>query len=464
MTIVEGVNITEAGCPIRDPRFPDAWPTHQAPLNLTIFILYTLYFLSGLIVYYVRRQAPYLKARNFSLVCINAIGGYLLFLSGPLREAIGRDQVSCDFYFMLDALALPMYVAPNCARFFIFYYRARWAEERRKLVNSEDSANVNNKETLKTLQILKRFSSSQFGLIGMAFPFIPVIIWIIIRLVTMPWYLNGCIGCILYSSESRIILIIVAALGAIMFFLAYKIRYLPDPLGILREITLASLIAFLGTLFAVSIDLYNPAELHSSGVLTWSWVTCFGMFISFTLTVIMPVRNSFHIDYTVLRQRANKVETTSIAAKDSQVEEFDSWLIEDEKKDCFTKHLTTEFSPENIKFWDEVTTYRETYEDLSVEENRRKAGYIFRTFIEKGAPLELNIPYSLSQKTKDRFHEVSDNEVYPEDLFDDALNDIYTLMARDSFARFKDSQLYKDFKENRESRKVNVFLGILCNV
>jgi hypothetical protein len=120
--------------------------------------------------------------------------------------------------------------------------------------------------------------------------------------------------------------------------------------------------------------------------------------------------------------------------------------------EMFQQHLLKELSVENIMFWNSINEYKLlTSEEDNQVALKKKAMQLFRTYIPLGAPIQVNISYhQVSQiqqilgldETK---HEATLQEL--KTLFDVAQKEIFVLMARDSFQRFKHTQNYKDWKK-----------------
>ncbi|XP_072307124.1 regulator of G-protein signaling 20-like [Eucyclogobius newberryi] len=139
-----------------------------------------------------------------------------------------------------------------------------------------------------------------------------------------------------------------------------------------------------------------------------------------------------------------KTDTTNNCEESPKptLEEARSWSVSFEKlmksasgRCCFRQYLRTEFSEENMMFW-------LTCEELKKETNKtvveEKVRQIYEDFISILSPKEV----SLDSRVRDV---INRNMLEPTShTFDDAQNQIYTLMQRDSYPRFINSTEYTD--------------------
>jgi len=100
----------------------------------------------------------------------------------------------------------------------------------------------------------------------------------------------------------------------------------------------------------------------------------------------------------------------------------------------FAEFLKSEYSDENILFWQAC---EELKRERNTEKIEEKARIIYEDFISILSPKEV----SLDSRVREI---INNNMVHPSaHTFDEAQNQIYTLMQRDSYPRFIASALYK---------------------
>ncbi|GAB5571996.1 regulator of G-protein signaling 17 isoform X1 [Prionailurus iriomotensis] len=137
---------------------------------------------------------------------------------------------------------------------------------------------------------------------------------------------------------------------------------------------------------------------------------------------------------------------------------FDKMMKAPAGRNLFREFLRTEYSEENLLFW-------LACEDLKKEQNKKvieeKARMIYEDYISILSPKEIQL-LKKSMRGDVAFEKVSLDsrvrEVINRNLLDpnphmyeDAQLQIYTLMHRDSFPRFLNSQIYKSFVESTAS-------------
>jgi len=100
----------------------------------------------------------------------------------------------------------------------------------------------------------------------------------------------------------------------------------------------------------------------------------------------------------------------------------------------FSEFLKSEYSDENILFWQACEELKRERNSEKIEE---KARIIYEDFISILSPKEV----SLDSRVREI---INTNMIHPSaHTFDDAQNQIWTLMQRDSCPRFVASPLYK---------------------
>ncbi|KAG8510719.1 Regulator of G-protein signaling 17 [Galemys pyrenaicus] len=121
---------------------------------------------------------------------------------------------------------------------------------------------------------------------------------------------------------------------------------------------------------------------------------------------------------------------------------FDKMMKAPAGRNLFREFLRTEYSEENLLFW-------LACEDLKKEQNKKvieeKARMIYEDYISILSPKEVSLD--------SRVREVINRNLLDPNphMYEDAQLQIYTLMHRDSFPRFLNSQIYKSFVESTAS-------------
>jgi hypothetical protein len=149
----------------------------------------------------------------------------------------------------------------------------------------------------------------------------------------------------------------------------------------------------------------------------------------------------------------------------------------------FKKFLTSEFSVENLLFWAEIEKYRKTKEELQKDNNwtaiKEEAENIYHKYVTQEATYQVNLPdvivkhlhanmktdlreenlVSPPREEKNKTHRASTvagttaSQVFVPTVFDLAQHSVFGLMESDSFARYKASDIYREFVHQVELKE-----------
>ncbi|TRZ26832.1 hypothetical protein HGM15179_000302, partial [Zosterops borbonicus] len=123
----------------------------------------------------------------------------------------------------------------------------------------------------------------------------------------------------------------------------------------------------------------------------------------------------------------------------SWAQNFDKMMKTPAGRNLFREFLRTEYSEENLLFW-------LACEDLKKEQNKKvieeKARLIYEDYISILSPKEVSLDSRVREVINRNLLDPSPH------MYEDAQLQIYTLMHRDSFPRFLNSQIYKSLVEN----------------
>ena len=99
---------------------------------------------------------------------------------------------------------------------------------------------------------------------------------------------------------------------------------------------------------------------------------------------------------------------------------------------AFEAQLQREYSEENLAFWQAVRDYRD---DPSAASRLGKAQDLKTEFVVEGSMRQVNLPSKVAKELLQALDGCKDGA--PVDLFDAASAEIFKLMERDTFSRFK---------------------------
>lgn len=111
-------------------------------------------------------------------------------------------------------------------------------------------------------------------------------------------------------------------------------------------------------------------------------------------------------------------------------------LLTDTGLEHVGKHMEKEFSKENLTFWLAVREYRTSSQSGS--ERTAAAKKIIEHYVKHDAEEEVNLPHTIKEAVMTSFQASAEGSKPPEaSLFNDAEEEIFKLMERDAYARFK---------------------------
>jgi len=119
-------------------------------------------------------------------------------------------------------------------------------------------------------------------------------------------------------------------------------------------------------------------------------------------------------------------------------------------RQIFQKYLTGEFSAENLIFWTACNDLKSVKKTEIFKENVEK---IFQNHLDTSSQYEV----SLDSKVKEKL--MNERKNPGENIFDEAQSKIYSLMHRDSFARFLVSDYYMKLKREKSRAKGDVIVA-----
>ncbi|KAL3789922.1 hypothetical protein HJC23_010607 [Cyclotella cryptica] len=108
----------------------------------------------------------------------------------------------------------------------------------------------------------------------------------------------------------------------------------------------------------------------------------------------------------------------------------------------FRDFLEKEHAGENIDFWVAATSFANEFPQLSNGQSQARAKQIFLTFCTEYADRQVNLPHKVMLELDSLIH--GEGDLTP-DVFNSALSEIYKLMEKDNFRRYKASKDFKDY-------------------
>jgi len=255
------------------------------------------------------------------------------------------------------------------------------------------------------------------------------ILYIILTLLVIIFLITAPSHDVCQSGLLNYALTMKGVMGSLFSFtLAFKLWKFPkDAFGIKSEFKWSVITPVIVMIVSAIIDASNEK---------YSYVTTLAL-----IFVVSPVM-FLAITYPYLKSRDQVIQT-------DDMEVLKTWLSRPEGIKFFLEYLNTEFSSENLIFWLEV----EHYKGLLLSDAygiKEQASQIYQKFIDRISPCALNLPFAITENTTNAVQQLLSptTELKPEvfTIFDQAQDEIYRLMASDSFPRFRRTSTFEQFK------------------
>mmetsp|Transcript_26664 Transcript_26664/g.32338 ORF Transcript_26664/g.32338 Transcript_26664/m.32338 type:complete len:645 (+) Transcript_26664:250-2184(+) len=116
-------------------------------------------------------------------------------------------------------------------------------------------------------------------------------------------------------------------------------------------------------------------------------------------------------------------------------------------RQVFREFLELEHGNENILFYDHVEDYRRHFDEATDEEREKRGSYIISEYLGARSENAVNVP----SKMYDAAAKVLETKSFTKDCFEEQQAEIYKLMDRDLFHRFKNTVIYTALMEKVRS-------------
>ncbi|XP_072295336.1 regulator of G-protein signaling 4 [Eucyclogobius newberryi] len=145
------------------------------------------------------------------------------------------------------------------------------------------------------------------------------------------------------------------------------------------------------------------------------------------------------------KEKTNSAAKRTLGAVDVAKwrESFSHLLKSDMGRAVFSSFLRSEFSEENLKFWEACEEYKKSPES----QLQNRAIKIYQQYIEADAPYEVNLDAATRDLTKQNV------QLACPTCFDEAQRMIHLLMEKDSYRRFLHSSLFQDLCPTKATQK-----------
>ena len=365
------------GCPV--PSAPLS-PLMRA-LGVALFSLATSYYLATLLWWFTRRRGYQLRKRQGTLMTLSAFGGWVQVVEAALFGFAGHAAIPCQLFYFVTYLILPLVSGPVVVRVLLFYNECAW----HRLLLSDyglglRAGEINRSNNMQLICSLIRSRDTATRLLvrtrkvyGFTLLALFVATGALAAVVTnygpgrVPY---RCRGCDFNKRDAVVISVFLAAVIFVGVVTLASVRREPDPLGIIKELSLALCLGGVPALVGILLSVVDPGQLRARGQVEWLYLISLGVLILHSVQCPMQVRKTFR-----------KKGWRNIAGKDVTLNEV---LATRRGQHFMREYLATEFSLENIYFVQAVARFEAGPTADAAEDVRA-------TFLRPGSLLEVNI-------------------------------------------------------------------------
>lgn len=384
--------------------------------------------------FYFRYRFVFLQKRSLMLVLFLTLGLLGNTLIGSVSRSTKNTESfvhSCPFVNIIFIMIIPFVVLAGLSEVLSFMTRASLyktiaeTQESKDLLNQLSENSYFNSSSNSTIRRKAFFASKRFNLFINAFA--TIIIFAVAVGITSslcPEFGSRDV-CIVADTTNLSItssVVVPTFIGAIIVvYVQRKLRTYPDPFYILREVRNGFIFGFIIAALATTLALLDPGNFADSNEIVFSYA----VFVDLAFVWVFV----YGVPYQIYKAfRFNHMEALYSDISLSSV-------LEDKVgRKLFKAHLVSEFSLENLHFIDAVETFKKT----APESQKNKAALMKTLFFQEQT---LNIRYLTSKTILDKFK----NDDITIDMFDDAYDEIWSLVDVDIFPRFQRSKQFEGY-------------------
>eukprot|EP00924_Labyrinthula_sp_SR-Ha-C_P014211 snap_masked-scaffold_59-processed-gene-0.29-mRNA-1 protein AED:1.00 eAED:1.00 QI:0/0/0/0/1/1/3/0/554 len=292
-------------------------------------------------------------------------------------------------------------------------------------------------------------SSNEFGLMLMI-PFLGISC-IVFTIFSLDGRLE-CVGCKVSNGLNAINISLagLCIVGCIIFL--RKIRHEPDHFELKKEVQSALTLGVFLVVPYVPLQTLDPNNLDNKGLVNWIWIAIIGWTIYYHFSVADQVKKAILFRKDVLNLKLKSSNSPQL--QDVLKSHFGATL--------FKAYIVEESSFENFLFYRDATIWKTVLgRKQNTIEGKRKAlslvKKIYSLYIKQWAVNQINISGSDRVKIYNEIEEIENKQKNGEEyhvplhIFDEALLEVWQLMATDSFTRFKTSKYYEQYMGHQEN-------------
>ena len=403
---------------------------------------------------------PKRRVPRLLLACL-CLANALAMVAGPVQSLL--DKPNCSVVYWAYFLYFPLLTGPTLIRSSVLHNQFAWSRKVRSMALEELDL-----EQLKTLTQLRDRTSLRWS----ALVFV-VLLVTTSALAGLLFHFQGSkrmqyVQCRCVLSDADVIgsgaYGLVAAIA--LSFRSHQLRNERDQFGVIAEMR------NVGILWGIMFTAWVCGELLSTtndGYVAWSYCLLATALIHHTITVVLPTITTHR---GKLARRLRKVLLFFMLCRDplffnikdvglDDLEEQYKASADDMRKTIeemplerlleipsaltkFEEFLIGEFSVENIRFWVGVRRWKAEYTSMGIRSTQMMAKALYSNFVAADAVMQVNISDALRRGIEEKILTIkrAATRKLPLCTFDAAEAEILNVMRRDSYPRFKRSDLH----------------------
>ena len=444
-----------------------------------------------------------LRLRKASLVYLGSICNIIVAITGPGIQVIGYAIFPCWLRSFLIMLIVPFVCTSMLVRFLTFfflnqlhqvisklnennaYYKTQeeqstvLSEQENEtlfsLVEAEESnqnrnqckqitssvlislqtifgnRTTKNKNDVKKLIIALTFITSNKGVLTIIIlTLIPFLALDVALTLQDPTYIHGCTNCRLSMGLILEILIAGIVFGTCCIFALFLVRKYPDPWKFRREVglmTICGLISLIG--FAAGSFITYPQDDPFD----------FNLFVAVGFSASLGVQTIFQVylgkqavaekKQELERQRRlrEKRETSRFETLSSQhMLDLQIIMKTPDVLKLFESFLASELGMESLMFLRDSENWRQSFFDISPSARLARVNKIYKTYIYQSGSFPVNVSSRIIADIKSAIVSANDEggETLSRDLFEEASEEIKSLLNAGAVKRFENSHYFVD--------------------
>eukprot|EP00924_Labyrinthula_sp_SR-Ha-C_P014594 snap_masked-scaffold_34-processed-gene-2.10-mRNA-1 protein AED:1.00 eAED:1.00 QI:0/0/0/0/1/1/2/0/481 len=448
--------------------------------GLKFFASVSLFFIvTGVFLWTKNRKDAYLRQRGYTTVIFIGTGWIANDLVSSFARGTGALLINCTFHSFLLAVVAPSILYPMALRLYKVTSQLKLYEDLGQVLHPRVANKIDRKRTkadpwfssptldtesqrtpntswmdlseIEGFYGRKFFSSSKFTIVlnifAALFIFILSFSFAVIQCPEI-----GAKECTINSeginSLFAVMLFYIPALlmGIFIFLLCRSLKNYLDPFEIVSELKRTAFLPIILLLIFLVLNTLDPFHINpefdlEGNILNKEFIFRYELILDLAIaiygfmTLVVPAYKTQFYSNIVALNKFNSSMTLYDVLRNKTT------------RAAFARHLTHEFSLENLTFYENVREWREKFDKRSPNHSRITASFVYKTWVKPGSIAEVNLPADvrLDIELNIILGKVSPELFYPAEVV------VFDLMATDSFVRFTDSHAFQRFFNQEET-------------